>query len=189
MKKRGLAQIVNCFEKIFAILGDTEIEDSGLRSKYAEYLVALELVKRKYDVQILHEREIKSADIYIPKEEIRVEVKAGTSDASFGKGQQIKEKKFDYCVCVNFDENRFYTLEEFLVFKLEELAELAENPRDKDDVAHPDTNPCVLFFYQNYDDYLDKEKGPKKKLEIEINLIKHPKKYKNRWDKIKPYNK
>ena len=111
-----------------------------------EYRVALELAKRGHVVQVLNERGKRGADIYLPEEDIKVEVKSGkfvygSSCASFGKGEQIKEGRFDYCIFVPYDENRIK----------EELAEVADMPREKF-ARFAKTNPCVLVRCDSYDD-------------------------------------
>ncbi len=176
-------------KQVLDVLHNNGLEDRVLRSKYAEFLVAREIALRGYDVQVLNERDVKSADIYIPKIDRRVEVKSGvfkvesgimTTDASFGKGNQIKERKFDICVFVAFDGIN----PEFYIFTLNELLEVGENER-VNIADHPNTNPCLLILCKNYEDYEKYLKMHNEKmLNIEIDLHKNPKKYKDRWDKI-----
>lgn len=155
-------------------------------SRYLEYRVALELAKRGHIVQVLNERDKKGADIYLPKEDIKVEVKSGkfvygSSCASFGKGRQIKERRFDYCVFVPYDKNR---IKEFLIFSREELTEVANKPRLKL-ARFPKTNPCMLVRCDSYDD-LKSHLRPfgEDLLKIEGELHKYPEKFKDRWNKI-----
>jgi hypothetical protein len=125
----------------------------------------------------------RGADIYLPEKDVRVEVKTGKYSygscvASFRKGSQIKDEKFDYCVFVTYDENG---ITECLIFSREELIEVAEKPRPKY-ARYPKTNPCILFRFDNLRE-LEKYLG-EDALKIEIELHKHPEKFKNRWDKI-----
>jgi hypothetical protein len=133
MRKGGLEKVVMHLEKAIEELSSAGIDDERIMSRYVEYRVAFELAKRGRVVQVLNERDDKSADTYLPEEGIKVEVKSGkfvysSSCASFGTGRQIKEAKFDYCVFVPYDENR---IKEFLVFSREELAEVVDRPRVK----------------------------------------------------------
>jgi len=98
MKLSDLEKCVNSLESVLGIL-----DDKVLRSKYAELLVAKELAEN-LDVEILigSERPLgyRSADICLKNQDkvILVEVKSGEyegdqTDASFGTGGQIKNKK------------------------------------------------------------------------------------------------
>jgi hypothetical protein len=187
METSSLELVVEHLEKALKVLSSVGIEDERLMSRYVEYRVALELSKRGHKVQLLNERSDKSADIYIPDTKIRVEVKSGKfvygfCCASFGRGSQIKEGKFDYCVFIPYDKS--YRIKEFLIFKRSELTEVAEKPHEKC-VRFRYTNPCVLFRCDNYEDlksifnYYGEQP-----LEIEEELHKHPEKFKDAWDKI-----
>jgi len=190
VKKKDIIEIVNHLEKALNILNATGLRDSKLRSKYAEYLVALKLAEMRYEVQVMNERDDRSADIYIPNKGIRVEVKSGeyryedgayTTDASFGHGNQI-EKKFDFCVFVTFDKGR---QKEFFIFSSEDLKEVKESKRNI--AGFPKTNPCLLLRYRNYEEYekyFEKIGRKQDMLKIEIDLHKYPEKYQD-WDKIK----
>jgi hypothetical protein len=124
----------------------------------------------------------READIYLPKSDLRVEVKTGkhsgsSSAASFGMGNQIKDVKFEACVFLPYDAR----VREFLIFDREELVEVAEKPRPKL-AAFPETNACLLLRYASYTDF--ENSIGKDALEIEKKLHKHPRMFKNRWDKI-----
>ena len=127
MRKEELERVTTYLEKAIEELDSAGIDDERIISRYVEYRVAFELAKRGHVVQLLNRRDDKKADIYLPEENIRVEVKSGkfvygSSCASFGKGRQIRERKFDYCVFVTYDENK---IKEFLVFRREEIKEVA----------------------------------------------------------------
>ena len=126
------------------------------------------------------------ADVYIPYKNVKIEVKSGRrrygcSAASFGKGKQIRNKEFDYCVFVTFLGN---IVNEIFIFTSEELNEVAERPR-KALADYKGTNPYMLLKFDNL------EEGEKvmrqfdeKLLNIEIELHKHPESFLNRWNKI-----
>ena len=187
MKKEELEKVATHLEKTITELSSAAIDDERIISRYVEYRVALELAKRGYVVQVLNERDNKGADIYLPEEWIKVEVKSGkfvygSSCASFGTGRQIKEGRFDYCVFVPYDENR---IKEFLVFNREELAEVADKPRAKFPRFRK-TNPCLLVRCDSYGDLKSRlEPFGEAALKIEEELHKHPEKFKDRWDKIR----
>lgn len=188
MESNTLLKLTNSLEEALKGVTKSRMVDSKLRSRYAEYLVAYELAKRGYDVQLLNERENINADIYIADKQKRVEVKSGKydedgwTDASFGKGNQILKNKFDYCVFVTFDESDESKVNEIFIFTREELKEVAK--RREEIAAHPDTNSCLLLRCRNfreYEEYMKKHES----LKIEIDLNKYPEKYDRAWDKIK----
>ena len=153
MRREELEKVVTYLEKAIKELSSAAVDDERIMSRYAEHRVALELAKRGHVVQVLNERDDKRADIYLPEEGIKVEVKSGkfvygSSCASFGSGRQIKEGRFDFCVFTPYDENE---IKEFLVFSREELAEVANRPRVKF-ARFPNTNPCILIRCNGYDD-------------------------------------
>lgn len=76
MKKKELGSVVDNLESILKILTNSGIRDSWIRKSYAEYLVASELTNQGYKIQIGNERDVKSADIYLPDIKKRVEVKS-----------------------------------------------------------------------------------------------------------------
>ncbi|MEM2750840.1 MAG: hypothetical protein QXH53_04140 [Nitrososphaerales archaeon] len=186
MKKESLEEVTTYFEKILEILSSAGIEDEKIMSRYLEYRVAYELAKRGHVVQILNERRNKKADIYLPKKKVRVEVKSGkfvynSSCASFGRGSQIKENRFDYCVFVPYSEGK---VKEFLIFSREELTEVPDNPRIKF-ARYPKTNPCMIIRCDNYEDLKKRlQEYSENILKIEEELHKHPEKFIERWDKI-----
>ena len=186
MKEKEIIDVTKNLGKTLDVLDGARIEDAKLWSRYAEYLVAFLLTKQGEVVQVLNERTGKgarSADIYLPEKDIRIEVKTGkysygSYGASFGKGSQIKDEKFDYCVFVTYDKDG---IGEYLIFSREELTEVAEKPRRKY-ARYPKTNPCILFRYDTFTE-LEKNLG-EDALKIETELHTHPERFKNRWDKM-----
>lgn len=161
-----------------------ERKDTKLRSRYAEYLVALELVKRGFDVRV--KSGFKGPDLIVNGRD-RIEVKTGEYDKeggafSFGQGTQIARKQFDYCICIGFPEDGSPEVEETLVFTVDEVKEISK-PRGKNVVRYASTNPCILIRSYSKEHYLESMK-PTDKRSIELDLIRHPKNYVNRWDKI-----
>jgi hypothetical protein len=171
-------------------LGDRKLRDSGIRQRYAEFFVALALQKGGHTVQILDEREDTSADLYLRDEKLKVEVKSGKCHdddnwayASFGKGNQISKKKFDYCVFVTFNCDQ-ETIRDVLVFSRNELEEIQK--RRKGVAKHESTNPCIMMYVPNLKD-LDswiKESG-KRAFKIERDVHRFPRRFRNAWNKIK----
>lgn len=186
MRTEELENVVIHLEKTIEELSSAGIDDERIMSKLVEYRVALELTRRGHTVQLLNKRDDKGADIYLPEENIKVEVKSGkfvygSSCASFGKGRQIKEARFDYCVFVPYDENK---VKEFLIFSKDELVEVANYPRVKF-ARFPKTNPCMLVRCDSFDDLKSRlEPFGEKPLKIEEKLHKYPEKFMERLDKI-----
>ena len=182
MKKKSLASVVTRLEDTLEALRAAEIEDNRIFPIYAEYLVALKLSQVGFSVQVVNRR---SYDILL-NGNVRIEVKTGKHEygvcaaASFSKGNQIRDKKFHYCIFVTYDRLR---VKEILVFSREELEEVALRPRGSPVVRYPKTNPCILLRYDNLEDYLNNMEGLEK-LDIEVELHKHPERFLNRWDKI-----
>ena len=183
MKKEDLANAVEKLDAAMVALGMTEHEDTRIMSIYIEYWVANELAKRGHNVEVMNRR---SYDLLLLEENTRIEVKSGKyngvgATASFYKGHQIKDEKFDYCVFATYDID--FRIKEVMVFSREELLEVANKPRASF-AAHPTTNPCLLLRYNGLEDYLQRVKADKR-LEIELDLHKHPEKYISNWGKIK----
>jgi len=148
-------------------------------------LVALELTKRGYDVEVLKKK--RGPDIYLRDIDSKIEVKSGNIDlaeydctASFSSGTSIKHGDFDYCVFVIFEN-----LEpiEYLVFSCEELKEIAEKPRAYPVTQYPN-NRCILFRYKSLEEYEKTFPRDQDRLEIEMRLHQSPEKFRNKWDKI-----
>jgi hypothetical protein len=187
MKEKELASVVENLGEALKILEAAGIEDKDIAQKFAVYLVALKLAEKGYEVRVPAEKGKKGrADIYIPYMNVKIEVKSGRrrydcSTASFGDGQQIKQRKFDYCAFLTFRGNM---VNEIFIFSLEELKEIAEKPRPAL-ADYKGTNVCMLLKYDNLE---EAEKNiryfSEKLLNIEIELHKHPEKFLNRWDKI-----
>jgi hypothetical protein len=186
LKEKELTAVAKNLWRAIVALDRADIEDEKLWSRYAEYLIAFMLTKQGQAVWILNERTDKrarSADIYLPEKDIRIEVKTGKYSngayvASFREGSQIKEGKFDYCVFVTYDENG---IRECLIFTRDELMEVAEKPRPPPIARYPN-NACILFRYGSLTE-LEKGLG-KDALKIETELHTHPERFKNKWDKI-----
>ncbi len=190
MRKEDLSKAVAHFEEILCILNANKLSDSKVRSRYAEFLVARKLAEIFPTVQILDERDVRSADIYIPSKGPRVEVKSGlyvedeegvfSANASFGSGNQIG-KKFDFCVFVTFDQCE---PQEFFIFSSKELEGVKKSKRK---IGAFENNQCLLVRYRSYDEYkkyFERQGRKQDMLEIEIKLHKHPEEYQH-WDKIR----
>ena len=190
MKYRTLLRVRKLLEDVFRELNNVEVFDNAIRHRYAEYLIAFILSKRGLNIQLLNEREDVGADLYLADKGIRIEVKSGKCDkddwavASFGQGEQIKKKKFDYCVFVVFDKRKEGKVKEIFVFTRNELKEVMR-PR-KGIAAHVDTNPCLLMrapSIKKYNEYIKKYKS--QALSIERDLNSRPGRYRQKWCKIR----
>jgi hypothetical protein len=187
MDKESLGRITGLLESALKELSDLSISDAKLRSIYAEWLVAYELAKRGHKVQLRNERENTNADIYIVDKKRRVEVKSGKyddkgwTDASFGRGKQISEGKFDYSVFVTFSKEDDSKVEEMFIFTIGELKQIADPGRNV--AIFQKTNPCLLLRCKNLKIYKDYIKD-RKSVDVEDALNEHPEKYDRAWDKI-----
>ena len=151
-----------------------------IEGMYAESLVAQKLLENgrtvefhggKYDLKVDGEH--------------RIEVKCGKlwdfgASASFGKGKQIKEEWFDYCVFVvidseNFNPNRFF------IFSREELEECATH---RPQMTMNET-PSILFYYRDFKEFEEEsEKKGEPIFKIERSLHNHTEEFQDKWDKI-----
>jgi hypothetical protein len=195
MKLKSLRKVTTLLRNVLVELkrNDPELKDSNVRPRYAEYLTALMLAEKGHDVQLFNERELTSADIYLPKAtKKRVEVKTclvsedGWAAASFGVGTQIIKKKFDYCVFMTFGGSGNEGPENIFIFTREELEEVATLKGRRGVALFEATNPCLLLYApssREYEDYVKKEGI--KAFKIEQMLCKHPEKFRNAWDKIR----
>lgn len=164
--------------------------ESRFVERYAEYWVARQLQLKGHEVQILKDRQLKTADIYLPRSATRVEVKSawlnddGHAYASFGMGTQVKREKFDYCVFLIFSSKRTENPKDVFVFSRNEVQEVAVRRLSLS--KHPDSNPCLLMFAGSLKEYRRRVKEwhfmPFK---IEIRLHRTPGQFRNRWSKIK----
>lgn len=192
MKAQSLKRVTKSLETVLTEIAASGLKDRDIRHRYAEFLVAFALAERGHAVQVLGEREDTSADIYLPATRKKVEVKSckahdgnGETDwayASFGHGNQIKRKKFDYCVFVIFDKSS-ESVREIFVFTRSELKEVAKVRKGL--AAHEDTNPCLLICaptIQAYDSNL--KLWGITPLQIERDLRQYPRRFVNAWSKI-----
>lgn len=189
LRADALRRIRRALEDVLRELARSGLEDRDLRHRYAEYMVASKLAERGRKICLLGHRRDTGADIYLADINKRVEVKSSTIDehgcayASFQKGRQIREDRFDYCVFVRFGRAKRRTITDCFVFKLDELTEVTEaRPRL---AAHPDSNPCLLICAPNLRVYKNcTTTWGVKTLGIERKLSASPRTYKNAWSKI-----
>ena len=93
MSPRALREVAANMGKALTALKRQGWEDSRITERYAEYWVAGELGRRGGKVQILDERAVSSADVYLPEADLRIEVKSclqredGFAYASFARGK------------------------------------------------------------------------------------------------------
>jgi len=188
LEKTILRRIVHDLEgalsEIHKSSSKDERKDAKLRSRYAEYLIALKLAQHGFDVHV--KSGFKGPDLVVNGKD-RIEVKTGDYNKrggafSFGQGTQIADKQFDYCICIGFPEDGSPKAKEILVFAREELREISE-PRGKNVARYPSTNPCILIRSYSEEDYLKSMKKTDIR-KIELSLIHHVSDYLNRWDKI-----
>jgi hypothetical protein len=197
MDKELLLKIVDKLGWVLDKMQKSDIEnerkDSKLRARYAEYYVASKL-SDIYKVNI--KSGFRGADIILDNK-IKIEVKSGEynengGEFSFGKGAQISDLSeidpyFNYCVCVAFPESGGSKIIETLIFTLENLQEI-KKPRGKNLVRNISTNSCILIRNYTKVSYYKDSKGERIHEEdvrqVELDIIKHPSKYVNRWDKI-----
>ncbi len=190
MKLKSLQKITKSLRDVFAELKHYDLQDRDIRHRYAEYFVASELRKRGHKVQILGDRGDKSADIYLPNDKKkRVEIKSGKCDeenwayASFGKGKQISESKFDYCVFVAFEKSD-EAIKDVLVFTNKELQEVSEVRKNV--ARFESSNPCLFMYARNLKE-LDTwtHKNGVKAFKIERKVHSDPRRFRDAWDKIR----
>ena len=151
-----------------------------LEGMYAESLVAMKLLMNKRIVEF-HSPPF---DLLVDGKK-KIEVKCGKlwdygAGASFGKGNQIRENKFDYCVFVIIDKDSFKP-KKFFVFSIKELKECT-TLRPK--MTKPET-PSILFYYKDFDEFeVESERTGEPVFNIEKKLHTHPEWFEDRWDKI-----
>lgn len=182
MEERTLANIVSGLESALEAFRSANKEDNRMFAIYAEYLVALKLAQQGFSAEVVNKR---SYDILL-NDELAIEVKTGKYEdgcaaASFGKGKQIEEVKFDYCVFLTYNNLR---VKETLIFSRKELEEVALKQRGSSVVRYPKTNPCILLRYDSLEEYLSSMEESER-LDIEVELHRHPEKFVSRWNKIK----
>lgn len=187
LEKAILQEVVSNLENVLKVIQKStlngERKDTKLRSRYAEYLVALEFMELGLDVEI--RSGFRGSDLIVNRK-TRVEIKSGDYDQnggafSFGKGTQIAKRQFDYCICVGFDEKGGPETKEILVFEIDELLEI--KPRGRNVVRYMSTNPCILIRNYTEEEYLRSMK-PGDIYRIELDIIRHSESYLRRWDKI-----
>jgi hypothetical protein len=193
MTGQSLIKIANSFATAIRELKRHGVHDCKILERFAEYWVACKLTSKRHKVQILDEREATVADIFLPEDGIRVEVKSsairedGWAYASFGLGRQIKDSKFDYCVFLTFSDAGNAEPKDVLIFTRDELKEVAIPRRRL--ASHPDTNPCLLMYGGSLKEYTRQvENWRFKPFQIEMRLLTNPKQFRNNWAKIKGNN-
>jgi len=195
MKLESLRRITKLLRGVLIELksNDPELQDSIVRPRYTEYLTALKLAERGHTVQLSEEREVRSADIYLPNAiKKRVEVKSclvdedGWAGASFGVGTQITKNKFDYCVFMTFGRSGNEDPKNIFIFTRDELEEAATKKGRYGVARFETTNPCLLLYAptpSKYNYYVEHEGI--KAFKIERKLCNRPEKFRNAWDKIR----
>ena len=182
MNEKTLSSIVSSFESTLEKFRSADKGDNRIFAIYAEYFVALKLTQQGFSAEVVNK---KSYDVLLDYD-VAIEVKTGKYEdgcaaASFGKGKQIEDVKFDYCIFLTYDKLR---IRETLIFSRKELEEVALKPRGSPVVRYPKTNPCILLRYDTLEEYLHNLQESER-LDIEQELHKHPQEFINRWDKIK----
>lgn len=151
-----------------------------IEGMYAESLVAQKFMKNGRAVEFHGGR----FDLEVDGK-YRIEVKCGKlwefgASASFGKGKQIAEEWFDYCVFVIIDGETFHPLK-FFVFSRKELKECATY---RPEITMKET-PSILFYYRDFKEFVRKSETTGEPIfNIEKRLHHHPEKFQDRWDKI-----
>jgi len=186
--ERGLKQLATLLLKV---------NDRRILYSWSEYFAALQIKERHPDWEVKVTGAIGGPDVVSIKndEKIRIQVKTGkwqryefgldvmySADASFGKGTQIRSKRFDYLVFMIIDGTK---IRETLVFSIDEVQEVDARPTMAGD---PKRNPCLLSRAESIEKW---EKWIKfynitdPIYEIERDIVEHPEKYRDHWDKIK----
>lgn len=153
-----------------------------LEGIYAECLVAQKLQENNHVVKF----QSPQYDLLVD-EKNRVEVKCGElwdfgASAHFSKGDQIQEKKFDYCIFVVIVRETFEP-RNFFVFSIKELEECTVSRPKMAKKAKAKSS--VLFFYRNLREFEDKSQRTGEPIfNIERKLCNNPKLFDNAWDKI-----
>jgi len=174
-----------------------KLKDRRVLYVWAEYYSALNVKERHLKWNVKVTGNISSADITVETSDgriIQVQVKTGkwqryefgsevmySADASFGKGTQIKKKRFDYLVLIITDDAE---IKETLVFSLDELKEVGPRPSL---AGYPKTNPCLLSRVESieaYEKWIMFHKITDPIYRIEHDICEHPENYVDRWDKI-----
>ena len=109
MEREELKTIVDGLEKTLDCLTDYR-RIKVIKPMYIEVLVALKLLEEGHKVEPFQ----RVFDIFVDDKH-RIEVKSGemgrySASASFGKGSQIRQNKFDYCVFVVLEMRKAKTM-------------------------------------------------------------------------------
>lgn len=173
-----------------------KVNDRRILSFWSEYFVASQIKEHRPDWEVKVTGFIGGPDIMCIKndEKKRIQVKTGrwqryrfgsdimySADASFGKGTQIRSKRFDYLAFMIVGRTE---IREILIFSIDELQEVNARPTMAGD---PKGNPCLLFRVESIEKL---EKWIKYYnitdpiYEIERLIIEKPEDYVNKWEKI-----
>ena len=181
--KANYNELLESLENAVEQLAKTDRSVHAVRGLYAEYFVVDKLQSLGYDPQIGDIRKIKNADIYLPSEGIRIEVKAcGKYETLSGENQfewsggikQIIANKFDILVLLGF-KKRSTKIEKFFVINKEDFV-------NKDFMCshyvwrNKKGKPTKVYFGICYG---IEQEGHGKLTALERNLENNPRKYKS----------
>jgi hypothetical protein len=163
---------------------------------WSEYFVALRIKELHPEWNITVSGAVNSADVLCEKNgnKIKIQVKTGkwesynfgsdvfcSGDASFGKGTQIRERRFNFLVFLILNETN---IRETLVFSIDELNEISPRPNM---VRYKETNNCLLSRVESVEKWEKWMKfyGINEPIyNVERDIVDNPSKYVNQWEKI-----
>ena len=189
MDSHALREMMVRLDETLVIATSRGVLDSSLQARHAYYLAAYNLAKRGHAVEVLSERGVKGADLYLPKTGARIEVKYATKKAdgscavSLGNGSSLSGHSFDYLVAVVYGRERPDEEQDAYVFSFEELRELLS--ASKADTKGFASSPYSLYFARDavaYRKKLAKERMPRTRVEDALNS--DPSQFRRAWDKI-----
>lgn len=169
--------ILNTLEKTINYLAKSGYQIGKLRAIYAEHYVASRLAT--LFPQLGEDRCVKSADIYLAAINKRVEVKATQKGSFCLEGadwcwainpEQLKKRKFDYCVMIGFDDKEPLKIVKELVFSYNDFG---GEPSEREDFMHESAGLC--YYSEGYSGSLTR---------LERKLREHPNSYEARYDRI-----
>ncbi len=189
MDTHALREMMVRLDETLVIATSRGVLDCSLQARHAYYLSAYNLAKRGHAVEVLSERDVKGADLYLPNTSARIEVKYATRKAngscvvSLGNGSSLFNKSFDYLVAVVYGRERPDEVQEAYVFSFGEIEGLLD--ASKAGTKGFSSTPYSLYFAKDLATYkkkLARDRLPRTRVEDTLNS--DPVRFRRAWEKI-----
>ncbi|MDD4281631.1 MAG: hypothetical protein PHW58_05355 [Candidatus Methanofastidiosa archaeon] len=188
MDTHALRQMTVRLHELLVVAESRGVLDRSLLSRHAYYTAAYHLSTRGFEVQVLDERSVRQADLYLPSVPCRVKVgytvrrSDGSAIFSLGSGPALTNGTFDLYVAVAYDKDRPDDSWTPYVLSFDEAYELYTTPKGK--TPGFASTPYALYIARDLAQFkrmLGRHRMPRTLLEEHI--LTHQEEYAGAWGK------